>query len=130
MQLTTILLSLAATVYATPAPAAPSLAEMQSAFASSELCQLPTPKPSCSGASRSDIIVLYNSDSSAASQSLLLDAARAAGGDIVYEWKGFGFSGFVPDGVVALLRAHSEVTRVTIYENACVRIPDCGDGPC
>ncbi|KAH7371339.1 hypothetical protein BKA66DRAFT_444056 [Pyrenochaeta sp. MPI-SDFR-AT-0127] len=120
------------------APAGPSFAEMQSAFASSEQCMLPISEPSCSGSPRSDIILTYSKDSSAASKALLLNAAKAAGGDIVHEWKDFGisayvaesFSGFVPDGVVDLLKAHSDVANVKIHENACLSVPICGEGPC
>lgn len=127
MRVLAVLLALALTAAAVPAS---SLQAMQDQFSKSDECQLTTSPPTCAGVSTTDLIVIYPSGFTIQQQNLFLEAAKAAGSSIVYDWKDFGFSGFVPNGVVPLLKAHAINCGVKIQENACVQIPWCGEAPC
>jgi hypothetical protein len=128
MQLTAVFLTLAAAAVAVPAT--PSLKEMQAQFAASAKCHLPAPEEGCSGAARSDVIVTYGMTIQSGESNVFLDAAKAAGGDIVHDWKDFGFAGFVPDHVVELMKRYGKSVGVKIYDNACLQLPICREEPC
>lgn len=84
-----------------------------------------------------------------AESNLFLDAARAAGGEVVFDWKDFGyvfllwriwieygvlmwrrFAAFVPKHVVELMRRYGREVGVRVFDNACLAVPDCGEEPC
>ncbi|PSN71482.1 hypothetical protein BS50DRAFT_631431 [Corynespora cassiicola Philippines] len=128
----TLLLAPVAFALAAPAPPpeAQTLKEMQAAFSKTENCRLPEPGENCAGASRKDIIMQYGKNFSAEQKALFLNAAKMSGGQIVYEWPNFGFSGFVPEQVVSLLDAHAPTVEAKLWHNACFEIPWCGEAPC
>lgn len=175
-----LLFALAVSITAAPAPTSPSFVSLQSAFAASPGCTLPTPKPTCSGAASAvcvsflkyslffvyhffsckprtqdgcyarspillcpspcvsktqdwstngscasedanandiqDIIVLFDADCTADSQAMLLSAVKAAGADVVYDWKEFGY----------VSKSHGPVPRFSLLSSSsCVLLFPC-----
>ncbi|KAF2785747.1 hypothetical protein K505DRAFT_261407 [Melanomma pulvis-pyrius CBS 109.77] len=141
MHLSTLLLALLPLALAAPAPlnAAPraiSLQQMHAELQTGETCNLPTPGQNCAGAARKDVILSYVNSSKQAVKgphealAMYIAATKAAGGEIAHEYADYGFSGFIPEPVLALIKAHGEPLGLRAMENACASIPWCGEAPC
>lgn len=88
MRFTTVLVALAASAAAMPAP--DSFAAMAKRFADSEECKLPDPGTNCAGAKRKDVVVQYGQAQTQESKALFLNAAKAAGASITFETSNYG----------------------------------------
>ncbi|KAF2272048.1 uncharacterized protein EI97DRAFT_446133 [Westerdykella ornata] len=121
------LLTLTATTLAFPSPSSSPLRQLNTLTIASESCALPDPPTNCAGAQMRDVIIQI-SNLSESQRKTVMEAVKSSGSQIVHEYPGFGFSGFVPVPVVELIRA--SLDKVHVYENACAEIPWCGEAPC
>ncbi|KAF2187872.1 hypothetical protein K469DRAFT_704142 [Zopfia rhizophila CBS 207.26] len=130
MRFTIPILALAATVLATPTPSTSNIQNMREELHKSDECKLPVPGNNCAGAAMKDVIVEYPSGLAKEKSDLMVGAVKTAGGKVIYDWNDFGFSAFVPDQVLALMKAHGDTFGMKVYDNACAEIPWCGEAPC
>ncbi|KAF1976534.1 hypothetical protein BU23DRAFT_596935 [Bimuria novae-zelandiae CBS 107.79] len=116
MHLTTFspLLALTTTTLALPAFDTP--ATLLSRFSNSDECQVPQTPTTCAGAAQKDVIVRYGKNTTQAQKDLFVEAARAAGGTVHGVMDGFGFTAFVPEGVLKLIEAHGKACDVIVYD--------------
>ncbi|KAH7128122.1 hypothetical protein B0J11DRAFT_603267, partial [Dendryphion nanum] len=106
------------------------LSSLFQATSDSDACKLASPGETCTGIPLKDIIVSFGKTCSPAQRELLVKAVKGSGSKVVYDWGDFGFSAFVPEPVVGLVRAHTETFGGKVYDNACFEIPWCGEAPC
>ncbi|KAF2713079.1 hypothetical protein K504DRAFT_128970 [Pleomassaria siparia CBS 279.74] len=126
------LLTTAALATAIPtelAPRAVSIQQMHQDLHNTEGCNL-LPGQNCAGSSMHDVIVVFDGTDKTKEISMYVAATNAAGGSIVHEYPGHGFSGFVPEQVLTLIAAQGKPMGVKIQDNACMTIPWCGEAPC
>ncbi|KAF2683924.1 hypothetical protein K458DRAFT_389146 [Lentithecium fluviatile CBS 122367] len=114
MRYTTITLSLAALVLG--APTSNPAALMIQRFAEIPECTM-TPGQTCAGAPRQDVIVQYAKDQTQESKDLFLSAAKGAGSEVHEVMNNFGFTGFIPEAVVSLMKAYGETVGVKVHDN-------------
>ncbi|KAF2122200.1 hypothetical protein BDV96DRAFT_682188 [Lophiotrema nucula] len=132
MRFNITLLALAAAVVASPTTRSTTsqLHELAIQTINSDQCKLPDPGTNCAGATMKDVIVEYPKNVSADTASLILGAVKTSGGNVVHDWNTFGFSAFVPDQVLNLVKTYGATIGVNVHENACAEIPWCGEAPC
>ncbi|KAF2731341.1 hypothetical protein EJ04DRAFT_514690 [Polyplosphaeria fusca] len=104
------------------------LQDLASQTRQSDGCNLPTPGKNCAGVAMRDVIVSYPTTISKNQTDLVIGAVKTAGGNVIYNWNTFGFSGFVPDDVLNLAKVG--IPTMKIFDNGCSEIPWCGEAPC
>ncbi|ORY18924.1 hypothetical protein BCR34DRAFT_258555 [Clohesyomyces aquaticus] len=130
MRPTTLIVGLIATTLATPTPSSSKILQMRSDLRRSDACTMPTPGSNCAGAVMKDVIVEFPTGVAKEQKDMMNGAVQNAGGKIIYDWSDFGFSAYVPDQVLALMKAHGSTFGMKVFDNACAEIPWCGEAPC
>ncbi|KAF2472854.1 uncharacterized protein BDR25DRAFT_341657 [Lindgomyces ingoldianus] len=130
MRYTAALIALLATAMATPTPTTSNILQMRSDLRRSDACIMPTPGNNCAGATMKDVIVEFPTGIAKDKQTMMIGAVKNAGGTILYDWNDFGFSAYIPEQVLTLMKAHGDTFGMKVFDNACAEIPWCGEAPC
>ncbi|KAF2199184.1 hypothetical protein GQ43DRAFT_465020 [Delitschia confertaspora ATCC 74209] len=139
--LSTVPLALSSPVPSTPLTSrttSSTLTQLHTSLLASGACKLPEPGSNCAGAAMKDVIIDYGKNATSVSgggvdksfREMMLGVAKTSGGKVLYDWGSFGFSAYIPEDVLNLMKAHGSTVGMKVHENACAEIPWCGEAPC